>query len=94
MAISATSRYAASSVVTITSTQTGQPVNVIVPSQQQAYTFSYISHMITDRDRMDLLANQYLGDPTAWWQIADANPDIALDWSNLVPGTIIRVPFT
>jgi phage tail protein X len=92
VSISANSRYAASTVVSITSSETGQPVNVIVPSQQQAYTFSYISHMLTVRDRMDVLANRYFGDPTLWWQIADANPEI-LDWSNVAPGTVIRIPF-
>jgi hypothetical protein len=30
-------------------------------------------HTVNDRDRLDLLAFRYYGDPTRWWQISDAN---------------------
>lgn len=93
MTISANSRYASSQVVALD--QDGQVVNVIVPGQQTAVTFSYVSHLITDNDRLDNLANQYYGDPTLWWKIADANSDLQqIDWSALAPGTIVRVPFS
>jgi nucleoid-associated protein YgaU len=88
--ISANSRYAASTVISVD--KDGQPVNVITPGQQQPQTISYVSHMVTDLDRLDNLSNQYYGDPTAWWIIANANPEI-IDWTNLTPGAIIRVPF-
>ena len=91
MSISANSRYAQSTVVALD--KDGQAVNVIVPSQQWATTITYVSHMLTDLDRLDNLANQYYGDPTQWWQIANANPEI-IDWSALTPGTIIRIPFS
>ncbi len=31
-------------------------------------------HTVQGRDRLDLLALKYYGDPTKWWQISDANP--------------------
>lgn len=35
-------------------------------------------HRVLGRDRLDLLALKYYGDPTRWWQISDANPEVAL----------------
>src|SRR5262245_64632886 len=31
-------------------------------------------HTVAAGDRPDLLAQRYFGDPSQWWQIADANP--------------------
>jgi nucleoid-associated protein YgaU len=45
-------------------------------------------------DRFDLLANQFLGDPTLWWRIADANPQIPYPDNPLQPGSVIRIPVT
>lgn len=89
MSISVNSRYANSTVVAIN--DDGQLRQVIVPSEQTAYTFTYTSHMWTDHDRLDRLAYQYLGDPTMWWQIADMNPSV-MDWRTITAGTVIRVP--
>jgi len=30
-------------------------------------------HVVSDADRLDLLAARYVGDPTAFWRICDAN---------------------
>lgn len=90
--IAANSRYAASQVVALD--RDGQVVNVIVPGQQSAVTFNYVSHLLTDNDRLDNLSNQYYGDPSLWWQIANANPELSPDWSTVTPGTIIRIPFS
>lgn len=89
--ITANSRYAANTVVSVN--KDGQVVNVIVPSQPSATTFTYISHLLTDNDRLDNLANQYFGDPTQWWQISNANPEW-IDWTAVPPGTVIRIPFS
>lgn len=32
-----------------------------------------IEHVVTQGDRLDLLAARYLGDPTLFWQICDEN---------------------
>lgn len=90
MPISANSRYANSLVVAVS--DDGADVSVITPSQAVAYSFTYISYMLTQYDRLDTLANNYYGDPTQWWRIAQANPDIQLDWTTIVPGTIVRIP--
>ena len=51
-------------------------------------------HRVTDGDRLDLLGARYLGDPTAFWWIADTNA--ALDPDDLVAteaeGSVLVVP--
>jgi hypothetical protein len=51
-------------------------------------------HTVTADDRLDLLSERYLNDPTAFWQIADANA--ALDPDALVgpdvEGTVLLIP--
>lgn len=88
--ITSTSRYASSTVLTFDVGGTSR--QVIVPGVQQAYTFPYISHTLTTDERVDTLAQMYYGDATLWWQIADANPDVGMDWSNIKPGTVLRIP--
>lgn len=87
--ITSKSRYSDSDLELIAS---GRGTNLtVVPSQQQEWRFNYTYHLVDGSDRLDLLAQQYFGDPTLWWNIADANPEI-IDWTVLIPGTTIRIP--
>src|SRR4051794_8248703 len=51
-------------------------------------------HPVSAQDRLDLVTARYLGDPTAFWQVADANA--ALDPDALVgpgaTGTALVIP--
>jgi len=47
-------------------------------------------HVVTDGDRIDLLAAHYLGDPTLWWIICDWN-DIGFPL-DLPVGDTLRIP--
>lgn len=53
---------------------------------------SFFYYVWRERDRMDLLAYNYLGSPDLWWQIMDYNPELA-DAFNISVGTIIRIPY-
>jgi hypothetical protein len=88
--ISATSRYASSTIVVATNLN-GTDVQVIVPSQQVNYTITFIYHQVTAIDTVDRLASLYYNDPAQWWRIADANPEIML-WDTLTVGSLIRIP--
>ena len=47
----------------------------------------------SNRDRLDLLANQFYNDVDYWWVIANANPGlIRRDSFLLKPGIEIRIP--
>jgi hypothetical protein len=88
--ISVKSRYANSNIVSVPNLS-GKNVQVIVPSETQTFTFNYVFVLFGVNDRVDRLAQTYYSDPTQWWRIGDANPEI-LDWNNVSPGTKIRVP--
>ena len=38
-----------------------------------------VEHVVAAGDRLDLLAIHYYNDPTAWWRILDANPQVKSD---------------
>lgn len=42
-------------------------------------------------DRIDRIAANYFNDPTMWWKIMDANPQI-LSPQSIRPGQHIRIP--
>lgn len=83
------SRYQNSPVVTVV--KGSQDVSVIVPSEQVPFSFNYISHMVAQGDRIDNISFQYYGDPTLWWRVADANPEV-MYYDSLVTGSILRIP--
>lgn len=48
-------------------------------------------HVVSEGDRLDLIANTYLGDPGAWWQIADANKSGDPRELTATPGRKLRI---
>lgn len=51
----------------------------------------YLHYKVVLGDRLDNLANKFFNDPTLWWFIAQANPEIFYP-DQLLPGSIIRIP--
>lgn len=43
-------------------------------------------------DRYDILASNYYGDPSLWWIISIANPNIGLNTLVIPEGVQIRIP--
>jgi nucleoid-associated protein YgaU len=88
--ITTDSRYRTATLQTVTGSDgtTRQEMRVPFPRSR---VFSFTYYRIKASDRVDVLAHQNYGNGRLWWMIADANPEI-LDWTDLVPGTIIRVP--
>lgn len=89
MTIAANSRYVNNTIVTLA--VNGADRQVIAMNEPQVTTFQYIAHTYSADETIDNIAFTYLGDPTQWWQIADANPEV-MDWNNLTPGSILRIP--
>lgn len=58
----------------------------VVPTDQDIYVY------VTDGDRLDNLANAYYGDPTLYWIISAANPDLPLNSLFPTPGAQLRIP--
>jgi hypothetical protein len=45
-----------------------------------------------EKDRLDLLANQFYGDSSLWWVISICNPSLPQNSLLLEPGTQLRIP--
>ena len=45
-----------------------------------------------EKDRLDLLAQQFYGDPNLWWIIASANGELNKNSFHLPIGTQLRIP--
>ena len=43
-------------------------------------------------DRLDILANQYYGDPTLYWIISAANPSQSFSSMYIIEGSQLRIP--
>ena len=43
-------------------------------------------------DRLDIISNQYYGDPTFYWVISSANPTLSFSSMYVVEGTQLRIP--
>lgn len=98
--ITSTSRYRDSAVVALPfnpdpaapDPYTADVRNTIVPSEQGDWSFTFAFHAVIGGQRIEQIADLYYGDAQLWWQIADANSDRAMNWSDLKPGTLLRIP--
>jgi nucleoid-associated protein YgaU len=88
--IASNSRYAQSNIV-VANNLDGADIQAIVPGIQGSYSFTYTFYLVKQFDTMSDLAFNSYGDPTLWWLIADANPEIML-WDVLPVGKFIRIP--
>lgn len=90
MAISAESRYRTATLQTAVGAdgETRQEMRPAFPRSRQV-SFTY--YRVVAAERIENIAYNQYGDARLWWIIADANPEI-LDWFDLEPGKIIRVP--
>jgi hypothetical protein len=89
--IAPNSRYADVGIA-VTRTPEGRDVvhlrRRFVPQPERLATAGWDA--VSDGDRIDLLAARALGDPTAFWQLCDAN--LAFDPAELeTPGRVVRV---
>lgn len=84
------SRYATASVVTA-SGPTGDPRQEMRPAFPTPKAITYTYYRTVVGDRVDTLANDFYGRGDLWWMIAEANPEY-LDWFDIVPGTVLRIP--
>lgn len=48
-------------------------------------------HAVSAGDRLDLIAAEHLGDPGAWWQVADANGAVDPAPLTAEPGRVLRI---
>jgi prophage DNA circulation protein len=63
-------------------------VSRVFPTKTKEISYYYWA----EKDRMDIIATRFLGNPDRWWEIMDLNPEI-VDPLNIPLGTKIRVPY-
>lgn len=88
--INADSRYATATITTGVGAagDTRQEMRVAFPRPR---VITYTFYRVIDGERIDTIANDFFGRGDLWWMIAEANPEI-IDWLDLPPGSVIRVP--
>lgn len=89
MTIFTNSRYAGQNVVRVEGSDGNVYPTVFRQSPPPARKF--LHYTVQMGDRVDILASRYFGDPTLWWIIADANPEILFPTA-LPVGRVIRIP--
>jgi LysM domain-containing protein len=84
------SRYSDSPTVVVVRPGT-QTRTVITAGPQNPFTITYWWCILAEGDTLSSLAFSNYGDPTKWWKIADANPEV-MDWTTIAPGSLLRIP--
>lgn len=87
-----TSRYASVGTTTLTSADGTTVVYLrrrFVPQPDSLTQTS--THTVTTGDRLDLIANAEIGDPSQWWQVADANRAMWPEDLTATAGAVLRV---
>jgi hypothetical protein len=85
------SRYEYSTIDFVSTTVNGDSNPIVFYSITPLSKLSYQEHTYIMGERLDQLANKYYRNSEYWWLIPEANPEI-LDFTNIVPGTTIRIP--
>jgi hypothetical protein len=86
------SRYEFGLVGQVTDGHATEPTTYVLRDFRNVSTPSeYFLYRITEADRLDTIASNFLGDPNAWYKIMDINPDF-LDPFNIPMGSVIRIP--
>ena len=92
MSIVKGSRYEYSTVDYFATNKTQDVENPVV-----FYEFSNLgyvkfwTHKYVEGERLDQIAFKYYKKPEYWWIIPEYNPEVQ-DFTNIAPGTVLRIP--
>jgi len=85
------SRYERSTIEFVTNTPNGDGNPIVFYERVLLGKLTYKDHVYVEGERLDQLAYLYYKNPEYWWIIPEYNPQIP-DFTNIVPGTVIRIP--
>jgi nucleoid-associated protein YgaU len=85
------SRYQFSTVDFFSTNTTKSEQPVIFYTFSKLGLLSYWEHQYVQGERLDQIASKYYQNPKSWWLIAEYNPQI-VDFTNITPGTLLRIP--
>ena len=84
------SRYADGTLIKAQDSRTGS-YRLGVYRKFPTKSVQFYQYVWAEGDRIDMVANTLMGNPSFWWQIMDANPEIG-NPGNIPVGTILRIP--
>jgi hypothetical protein len=85
------SRYYTQLIDYVSFTQDGNSNPIVFYEFDVIGKISWWEHTYNQNERLEQLAYQYYKRPDYWWIIPEYNPEI-VDFTNIAPGTIIRIP--
>jgi nucleoid-associated protein YgaU len=85
------SRYEYSTIDFFSTTYTGVEEPVVFYKFSGLGYVKYWEHVYVQGERLDQIAHKYYQRPQYWWIIPEYNPEI-LDFNNIEPGTVLRIP--
>jgi nucleoid-associated protein YgaU len=85
------SRYEYSVIDYVATSVDGSPDPVVFYEFSDIGKISYYEHTYVYGERLDQIAHKYYKNPEYWWIIPEYNPEIS-DFTNITPGTILRIP--
>jgi len=85
------SRYYNQLIDYVAITQDGNANPIVYYEFDNPGKISWWEHQYVEGERLEQIAHQYYKRPELWWVIPEYNPTI-VDFINIVPGTIIKVP--
>jgi nucleoid-associated protein YgaU len=89
---SPTSRYASVGTTTLTTADGSTVVYLERRFVPQPGSLTQIGvHTVTPGDRLDLIAAAAIGDPSQWWQVADANRAMWPEDLTATVGAVLRI---
>lgn len=91
MSIFKGSRYEYSVIDYVATTPTGSPNPVVFYTFSSLGYITYQEHTYVYGERLDQIAEKYYKSPEHWWVIPEYNPEIE-DFTNIKPGTVLRIP--
>lgn len=85
------SRYENSTVDFFTKKEYGTSYPVVFYTPDSLVNISFLNHVVTEGETLHGLSQVYFSRPDLWWAIVEYNPEI-VDFINITPGTVIRIP--
>jgi hypothetical protein len=91
MSIYKGSRYEYSTIDYVATTPNGNPNPVVFYQFSDIGYIEYQEHTYVEGERLDQLAYKYYRSSGYWWIIPEYNPEVT-DFTNIKPGTVLRIP--
>ena len=85
------SRYYSQYVDFVAFEEDGDELPIVFYQFDELGRVTWSEHTYSVGERLDSIAYRYYGRTDLWWIIPEYNPEI-VDFDNITPGTILRIP--